>query len=379
MKNSKFNPLFESIYSRFREGAGFLAGDVVKLKSGYESMDCYKSLAENVKQRIQDIVKTKNNIRVGRLHNKHSGYGALGGPIHPACHADIYEEVAPSFWRNLVTVPVEMLEEINTGVNLPPVPDSQKDTRDRVTGPTEVAKDKSYKSDETDEQTKLAEKQTHAKKGDYELPTKNTELAHSNSYNDAKPSKVKGMEKAKEIKESVEDVYGKMLLEDVGAMGAGANAEEAYASGQFTPAETQPSETQPRETRPNRPLIINGKEVEDIEFQHGEPGDYSDFGVISARFVDGTELTPQQVDELEKTYPNELLDKANRDGDFGMGHHLDENQDKHMSMEEFVKKYMAHIEDQEEKLVRDDPSLSGKELQTKAAHMVAGKMGINLG
>ena len=62
------------------------------------------------------MVKTGNNIRIGRLHNKHSGYGALGGPIHPACHADLYEEVAPSFWRNLVTVPVDVLEGVPVGV-----------------------------------------------------------------------------------------------------------------------------------------------------------------------------------------------------------------------------------------------------------------------
>ena len=229
MKNSKFNPLFESIYDRFREGSGFLAGDVVKLKSGYESMDCFKSLAENVKQRVQDMVKTGNNIRVGRLHNKHSGYGALGGPIHPACHADLYEEVAPSFWRNLVTVPVDVLEGVDTGVNLPPVPDGQKDTRDRVTEPKEVSKDKGYKSKETDEQTKIAEKQTHVKKGDYELATKNTVLANSNKYNDNKPSKVKGLEKAKEVNESYENIYQRMLVEDIGAMGSGANMEETDA------------------------------------------------------------------------------------------------------------------------------------------------------
>ena len=231
MKNSKFNPLFESIYSRFREGSGFLAGDVVKLKSNYESMDCFKSLAENVKQRVQDMVKSGNNIRIGRLHNKHSGYGGLGGPIHPACHADLYEEVAPSFWRNLVTVPVDVIEEVDTGVNLPPVPDNQKDTRDRVTEPKEASKDKKYKSKETDDQTKLAEKQTHVKKGDYELATKNTTLPHSNKYNDSKPSKVKGLEKAKEVNEAfaIENIYTKMLTEDIGAMGAGANMEDAEA------------------------------------------------------------------------------------------------------------------------------------------------------
>ena len=34
------------------------------------------------------------------------------------------------------------------------------------------------------------------------------------------------MEKAKELKESYENIYGRMLKEDIGAMGAGANYEE---------------------------------------------------------------------------------------------------------------------------------------------------------
>ncbi len=228
MKNSKFNPLFETIYSRFQNGAGFLAGDVVKLKSNYKNLECYKALGENVKQRIEDITKTGNNIRVGRLHNSHfsNSYGAMGGTDAPATLADCYEEVAPSFWRNLVTIPVECLETANPLVDLPPVPANQKDKQRAYQKPLEASKDKPNKGTEIDEQTKVGKKQTHAPKGDYELATKNTKLDNSNNYDDSKPSKPKGMEKAKELKESYENIYGKMLTEDIGAMGGGANYEE---------------------------------------------------------------------------------------------------------------------------------------------------------
>ena len=237
MKNSKFNPLFESIYSRFKDGSGFLAGDVVKFKSDYKNLECYKGLGENLKQRIDDMIKTGNNIRVGRLHNKGAGYGSFGGASDPACHADLYEEVAPSFWRNLVTVPVECLETANPALDLPPVPDNQKDKPRAYVKPVEADKDKPNKGPEIDEQTKVGKNQTHADKGNYELATKNKKLEHSNKYNDQEPSKVKGLKKAKELKESVEDVYGRMLTEDaegpqtwtdedVGAMGSGSNMEE---------------------------------------------------------------------------------------------------------------------------------------------------------
>jgi len=256
MKNSKFNPLFETIYNRFQNGNGFLAGDVVKFKSDYKDLDCYKKLGENIKQRIEDIIKTGNNIRVGRLHNSQfsNSYGAMGGTDAPAHLADCYEEVAPSFWRNLVTIPVECLETSNPAIDLPPVPANQKDKQRAYQKPLEATKDKPNTGPEIDEQTKVGEKQTHASKGNYDLATKNTKLNNSNNYDDSKPSKVKGMGKAKELKESYENIYSRMITEDVtdaqiqtgediGAMGSGANAEQAYASNQPTPAESQPTST----------------------------------------------------------------------------------------------------------------------------------------
>ena len=224
MKNSKFNPLFETIYNRFQNGNGFLAGDVVKFKSDYKNLDCYKKLGENVKQRIEDMIKTGNNILVGRLHNAQfsNSYGAMGGTDAPAHLADCYEEVAPSLWRNLVTIPVECLETANPAIDLPPVPANQKDKPRAYQKPLEATKDKPNEGAEIDEQTKVGKKQTHAQKGDYELATKNTKLDNANNYDDSKPSKAKGQEKAKELKESFEGLYERMLTEDIGAMGQSA-------------------------------------------------------------------------------------------------------------------------------------------------------------
>jgi hypothetical protein len=228
MKNSKFNSLYQETYGRFTQGNGFLVGDVVKLKSGYENAEGYKELGENIKQRLADIVKTKNNLRVGRLHSYDAStrYSAEGASAGPARLADCYEETAPGMWRNLVTVPVACLEEVDMGMNLPPVPDNQKDTRDRVTMPEEVNKAKEFKSKATNQETSTMKKQTHVEKGDYELATKNTKLAHSNKHNDALPPKVKGMQKAKNLSESyasMEDLYINILTEDVGAEGQSAN------------------------------------------------------------------------------------------------------------------------------------------------------------
>jgi len=104
MKNSKFNSLFEAAYGRYAQGNGFLVGDVVKLKSGYENMDGFKKLGENVKQRIKEAVKAGNNLRVGKLHNYSAGsrYSAEGADQVPAELADVYEEYAPGMVANLI-------------------------------------------------------------------------------------------------------------------------------------------------------------------------------------------------------------------------------------------------------------------------------------
>jgi hypothetical protein len=233
MKNSKFNSLFEGTYNRYTQGNGFLVGDVVKVKSGYENMESFKKLGENVKQRVKDAIETGNNLRVGRLHNYSAGsrYSAEGASQAPADLADCYVEYAPGMVANLMTLPVECLEEVDTGMNLAPVPDGQKDMRDRT-----AEGEKEFKSKATNEQTKSMKKQTRVEKGDYELAIKNTKLAHSNKHNDMQPPKVKGMQKAKNINESqalLEDLYFNILTEDVGVMSggdAGAQQDESESS-----------------------------------------------------------------------------------------------------------------------------------------------------
>jgi hypothetical protein len=323
MKNSKFLPIFETIYNRFKDGSGFLAGDVVKFKSDYKNLECYKNLGENVKQRIDEIIKSGNNIRVGRLHNKDASFGALGGTSCPACHADLYEEVAPSFWRNLVTVPLECLETANPALDLPPVPASQKDKPRAYQKPLEVTKDKDNVGPEIDEQTNVAKKQTHASKGDYELATKNTKLDNANKYDDSKPSKAEGMKKAKELKESYENIYIRMLTEDaegaqiktdedVGAMGSGANAEEAYASGQFTPDETQPASTDTEHALPT-PQELEAMTDEDIlmTFKNAA-ATLKDVSVVTSKMKELYDTTKSYNPELAARIGNIL--KASKSG-----------------------------------------------------------------
>jgi hypothetical protein len=227
MKNSKFAPLYETIYNRFKQGHGFLEGDVVKLKDGYKSADSYKQLPETIKQRLEDIAKSGMNMRLGRLHTPDAQYGSFGYLNLPATHADLYQEVAPGNFGNLVTIPLDIVETIDTGVNLPSVSDAVKGDSKNTTY-QQPAKKSTRKNPATDEQTKVGEDQTHAKKGDYKLPEKNAnKLPGANSYNDEKPSKFKALPKnqtkpktLKENVEALENIYAQILTEDT-AVAAG--------------------------------------------------------------------------------------------------------------------------------------------------------------
>jgi len=221
MKNSKFIPLYETITARYKEGAGFLEGDIIKLKSNYKSLDAFKELNETVKARIEDAEKTGYNLRVARLHTPNNQYGSYGYIRLPATHADIYQEKAPGYFSNITTVPLSIIEAIDTGVNLAPI--SQNNRRDNG----ENQKPQKWKSNkdtpETKEQNHLGHDENWVKNGNYELAEKNKKPGvGANDYDDTKPSTgykplPKNKLKPKTLKESeqaLDSLYIHILRED---------------------------------------------------------------------------------------------------------------------------------------------------------------------
>lgn len=220
MKNSKFLMLYETIYNRFKQGAGFLEGDVVKLKSDFKSTEGYKTLSDSVKQRLEDASKSGYNLRLGRLHTPNNNAGALGINVGlPATHADLYEEKSPGNFGNLVTVPVDLLEVVDTGVNLPPVSSNNKGLKSE----TPYQKPGKWKSNkdtpETKEQNHMGHEQNWAPKGSYELAEKNKKISvGANKYDDNKPSKFKALPiRESVVMEGLLGAYNKVLTEDIDA------------------------------------------------------------------------------------------------------------------------------------------------------------------
>ena len=297
MKNGKFIKLYETIYDRFKQGHGLLEGDVVKLKDGYKTSEHYKALPTSIQVRLDDSEKSGYNLRVGRLHTPDAQYGSMGYVALPATHADLYQERAPGAFGNLVTVPIGLLEPIDTGVNLPPV--SKKNKRSGKEAPYQKPSKKGKNKDAvTDEQTDVGEKQNYAKKGDYELATKNKKPSvGANSYDDSKPSTnyrplAKNGKKPKTLKESmenIENIYMSILNEDV-ELEADAEVNE-----------------NPSHNRGPR-AVINGKEVDlkSLELDGVDMSDFPDFVdayVVSGNFKDGTMMSDDEIDKLNMDYP----------------------------------------------------------------------------
>jgi len=221
MKNSKFIPLYETIYNRYKQGAGFLEGDMVKLKSDYKSSEEYKSLSGSIKAHLEGAEKSGYNLRLGRLHTPDAQYGSMGYVNLPATHADMYQEKSPGNFGGLVTVPLGLIEVIDTGINLAPVSQNNKRPSGQYQKPGKWKSNPNTK--ETEDQNELGHEQNWVKKGDYELATKYKKPAvGANSYDDSKPStKYKPLPKnklkpktLKESEQALNDIYIHILRED---------------------------------------------------------------------------------------------------------------------------------------------------------------------
>ena len=202
----KFDILAEDSINRYNMG-GLLSGDLVKIRKDYKKNDKYQAMMSNYKENIDLMATTDLNLRVSSVksirpnttHNYGGGQGS--GTDAPAdYYVDISIETAPGLYKNPTTVPIEILELVDTKGNLAPIPDSMKRKSD-VHGPKEV--------ESTDK--------------DRKLPTKDTTMANSKGPKDGRDDAKKPAEdkrdqsgKLKKLKKEATDLeglYGEMINE----------------------------------------------------------------------------------------------------------------------------------------------------------------------
>jgi hypothetical protein len=185
-----FNKLYESTIQRFTRG-GFLVGDLVKFKPDAMSDEFLKKQGSNYLQKIKEFTDSGLNIRVsaikpvrpstqpGNIQNE--GYEFL---------CDIVLEKAPGLYYDFITVPASMLEHIDTGINLAPVPDALKRPNNEIIDPVEV----STKSDPTSYMSPYRQTITSDRgngkdtRSELDLPKKNIKIPSRPAEGDRDPA-----------------------------------------------------------------------------------------------------------------------------------------------------------------------------------------------
>lgn len=163
----KYEALTEATMVRYQSG-GFLVGDQVKINKNALNHPKLKEKADHVKAKIKSLMDGDLNLKIAALKSIYPSAGdnavgmGLGTTSSPdGLYADVVEEYAPGLFKNPVTLPIEVLEIVENGINYPNIPDSMKRKGDVNIKPKEVEDSKARMDGYSDTRT---------------LPSKNTTL-----------------------------------------------------------------------------------------------------------------------------------------------------------------------------------------------------------
>lgn len=105
----KFNNIYEQVAARY-EKASAIPGDYVKIRSNVKSSEWYKSLDDARKNYVDSIIQLQEDgtpILFSALKGTQYDTNVLGAKEYLA---DITCELAPGFYQNPLTIPVELVE-----------------------------------------------------------------------------------------------------------------------------------------------------------------------------------------------------------------------------------------------------------------------------
>lgn len=134
---SKFIEKYNSYWSLLSESfdaLGIKEGDVVKFIKNPFKNEYLKDLQNtSTGQTIKEMMQTKNNLIVSGIKSVPPAvYGSYGSRAMNQINnenfvmATVSEQYSDGLHKNVVEVPLAVLERVDTGVNLPPVSDEQK-------------------------------------------------------------------------------------------------------------------------------------------------------------------------------------------------------------------------------------------------------------
>lgn len=151
---SKFDTIFESNFSRF-QGGGFLTGDVIKLKDGWERDEWSQKAPAQVIDKIKEIA---GNDLVTRVSSVKTIRPAVNSSVDQAAgaddfHVDITQEIAPGRFNGVfITLPQHLIELDGANDTLPDIPDSMKREETVDIKPKEISSEDSTNEDSSGDQ-----------------------------------------------------------------------------------------------------------------------------------------------------------------------------------------------------------------------------------
>lgn len=140
MYQNKFTKIFESNFQRF-QGGGILAGDIVKFIDNVTSDEWFTKQNDAVRDKVQSMIDGDLNLRIGSVSAKRpAAQGAVQQDQQvDDFYCDVVKELAPGLFTDVTTVPIHLVQKIDTDNNLAPVPDSVRYDDKSHVKPEEVA------------------------------------------------------------------------------------------------------------------------------------------------------------------------------------------------------------------------------------------------
>jgi len=117
-----FTKLYEETLNRMQQG-GLLEGDYVKIVKNWMKNPKIKEKSEGYLKALSDMTKSELPVKISAIkaERSESANGVVGSADAPTAHwADIITEYAPGLFTNVMTVPLEILQKIETGANFSP-------------------------------------------------------------------------------------------------------------------------------------------------------------------------------------------------------------------------------------------------------------------
>lgn len=170
----KFLKLVENTITRMSNGS-FLTGDLVKLAKNYKSKDSYKKLNDAQKEYIDTYFDSDKNYYIVNVKTDALTPGPGNSDNRGTTfYVDVALELANGRYDNQgkVTVPSDILERIDTGINRHPVPDSDRYDNKVQIDPVEAEENE-------EQQQTMTQQGDGLKKSEISNPRQNTKIPSS--------------------------------------------------------------------------------------------------------------------------------------------------------------------------------------------------------